>query len=560
MATKTGITTGYNITALSRINGTPTRTSFTTSRLESNLSGDNTAEVSIDIDESTIEYGTITSITINYSTRSSNTFWSAPTPRTGYINNSGGYTWVRDHYCESAKVNDNPKPFNDTITNPTRSNNGHYRFLLGGVNEIPAAYLAWIEFTSISLNITYTPHTHNWTSTGKTEPTCTATGSESFKCSICGATKTETIPAKGHTPGAAATCTTPQKCTVCGATLANALGHSFGSTTYTWSADGKSCTAQRVCSRDSSHKETSTATITSAVKTAATCTVKGTTTYTAKFSVSWATTQTKDVQDISAKGHTWVAANCTTPKTCSVCGATEGSALGHNYVGAVTKQPTCTEKGVKTYTCQNDSSHKYTEEIPAKGHTSGTAVIENRIEATCTTAGSYDEVVYCTVCGAELSRTKVTVPKKGHSYTSETFEPTENSHGYTRYTCSVCGHSYDTDYTCRLKIEVENGTVEGVVDGGIYAKDSQVWFTAIPDEGYEYRSAVVYYPDGAIRSFPNNTGRLNFLDNITFVVTFKPILPEITSVTITRSSDLAKVTINTPVDAGAKYIISVEVT
>ena len=40
----------------------------------------------------------------------------------------------------------------------------------------------------------------------------------------------------------------------------------------------------------------------------------------------------------SAKGHTWSDATCTSPKTCSVCGATEGEALGHTP-GA---EPTCT--------------------------------------------------------------------------------------------------------------------------------------------------------------------------------------------------------------------------
>jgi hypothetical protein len=29
--------------------------------------------------------------------------------------------------------------------------------------------------------------------------------------------------------------------------------------------------------------------------------------------------------------HSWVDADCTTPKTCSICGKTEGEALGHDY-------------------------------------------------------------------------------------------------------------------------------------------------------------------------------------------------------------------------------------
>ena len=48
--------------------------------------------------------------------------------------------------------------------------------------------------------------------------------------------------------------------------------------------------------------------------------------------------------------------------------------------------------------------------------------------------------------------------------------------------------------------------------------------------------------------------------DVTFTAQWDKLAPEITSVTITRSSDLAQVTINTPVDAGSKYIISVEVT
>ena len=182
--------------------------------------------------------------------------------------------------------------------------------------------------------------THTWNSgTQTTAPTCTANGVKTYTCTTsgCGGTYTESIPA---------------------------LGHSWGTTTYTWSADGKTCTAKRVCSRCGT-TETATATITTKVKTPATCTAKGTTTYTATFSVSWATTQTKDVQDISIVNHTEVtipavAPTCTeTGKTegkkCSVCGTvtisqTTVSALGHDYKSVVT-QPTETSEGYTTHTC-----------------------------------------------------------------------------------------------------------------------------------------------------------------------------------------------------------------
>ncbi len=43
-----------------------------------------------------------------------------------------------------------------------------------------------------------------------------------------------------------------------------------------------------------------------------------------------------------ALGHTWEEATCETPKTCSVCGATEGEALGHDFAPATLESPkTC---------------------------------------------------------------------------------------------------------------------------------------------------------------------------------------------------------------------------
>ncbi len=47
-----------------------------------------------------------------------------------------------------------------------------------------------------------------------------------------------------------------------------------------------------------------------------------------------------------ALGHTWVDADCDTPKTCSVCSETEGEALGHTWVDATTEAPkTCESCG-----------------------------------------------------------------------------------------------------------------------------------------------------------------------------------------------------------------------
>ncbi|MBQ5749367.1 MAG: hypothetical protein IIV87_04335 [Oscillospiraceae bacterium] len=48
------------------------------------------------------------------------------------------------------------------------------------------------------------------------------------------------------------------------------------------------------------------------------------------------------VPGAAALGHAWDDADCDTPKTCSVCGATEGTALGHNYVNG-----TCTNCGAE---------------------------------------------------------------------------------------------------------------------------------------------------------------------------------------------------------------------
>ncbi len=86
-------------------------------------------------------------------------------------------------------------------------------------------------------------------------------------------------------------------------------------------------------------------------------------------------------------------------------------------------------------------------------HTAGSAVRENETAATCTTAGHYDEVVYCTTCGAELSRTAKTVAALGHSAGSAVqenyVEPTATTDGGydTVVYCTRCNAELSREHT-----------------------------------------------------------------------------------------------------------------
>ena len=112
---------------------------------------------------------------------------------------------------------------------------------------------------------------------------------------------------------------------------------------------------------------------------------------------------------------------------------------------AITTPATCTKDGVETYTAtfgDLDWVDDQTKEKPIlASHTSGAIVIENKIEATCTTNGSYDSVVYCTVCGKELSRISETVKALGHSESDWIIDvaPTCITSGFRHTECTRCG-------------------------------------------------------------------------------------------------------------------------
>lgn len=95
-----------------------------------------------------------------------------------------------------------------------------------------------------------------------------------------------------------------------------AIGHSYGEPVWSWSEDGKTCKVTFTCEKDENHKESPKVDVTSAVKKPATCTETGVTTYTATVEFNGQTyTDTKDVADIPATGHSYDNGKCT------VCGA-----------------------------------------------------------------------------------------------------------------------------------------------------------------------------------------------------------------------------------------------
>ena len=148
-----------------------------------------------------------------------------------------------------------------------------------------------------------------------------------------------------------------------------------------------------------------------AVTTQPTCTEEGVRTYTC---TNCEVTRTETIEMLA---HTpGAAATCTTAQTCMVCGTVLVPSLGHDLISHEVQSPTCTEIGWNAYeTCTRCDYTTY-EAIPATGHTPGTAVRENEVAPTCMEAGSYEKVVYCSTCDAELSRTEITVAATGHSW------------------------------------------------------------------------------------------------------------------------------------------------
>ena len=331
---------------------------------------------------------------------------------------------------------------------------------------------------------TWGEKTYTWSDDFK----CTAT----TKCISCQKPLTETVD--GVKTTVPATCVADGK-DIYTATFTNTafetktkevtidkLGHTYGAPVWSWSEDGKTATATFTCTREgctaetTGHAQTVTATVSGKQTTAPTCTDKGTTTYTAKVTFETKDyTDTKDVQDIKALGHTLTktpakAATCTEPGnseyyTCGTCGKffsdkdgkTEIAkdswvikALGHKLTQTTAVTPTCVAGGNYEYwTCsvchKVFKADKTTETTVAKetlakdpaNHTGGTE-LRGAVAASCMTAGRTADT-YCKGCG-KLTKAGDLIPPTG-------------KHNYKDGVCTTCGNKQPAD----------NATIEAAI-------------------------------------------------------------------------------------------------
>jgi DNA-directed RNA polymerase subunit RPC12/RpoP len=310
-------------------------------------------------------------------------------------------------------------------------------------------------------------HKHEYTSNLTKQATCTSTGTMTYTCS-CGASFTEKIEKTPHNYKSSVTMPT---CIT------------SGYTTYT-------CSACKNTYKDNYTDATGHKYGTEV--TAATCIQEGYTTYTCNNCGYFYTDDTTPMTD-----HTWsewktvkeptATSTGKAERYCTVCSKTESKTLDkvegnhkHKYdTEETTKEPTCTEDGVKTFMCScgvtrtekiNALDHDYQETVTAptctqNGHTTytctrcGDSYTGNETAAnghkwddgvvttkpTCTTNGV--KTYTCVICKAKKTES---IPKTGHNYTAKVTAPTCTADGYTTYTCVNCGNSYKSSPTDAL--------------------------------------------------------------------------------------------------------------
>lgn len=297
-----------------------------------------------------------------------------------------------------------------------------------------------------------TQHNYEWKVT--TPATCNSTGVETKTCTNCGKTNGQRqIPATGEhnwetVETIPATCTSKEKqkqeCTVCHTTRTT-INENSHYADHTWTEGDGTVTCTK-CGWEHTHRwvEDTSKTV------PATCTSEGSKTYYCiadykDYDQELHKCHSTKTVTLAKTAHHWVNGVCTE------CGATHE----HDWQEqtSLTKSPTCTEKGSKTYKCSKCGETKI-EEIPATGHTWKIhQIATNRSEcrcakcnatkahdlkvvskdpATCTKKGIIHYV--CKDCGKKVRDNDPDAPALGHDW--------KNQDG----TCSRCNAQHTHDW------------------------------------------------------------------------------------------------------------------
>ena len=195
----------------------------------------------------------------------------------------------------------------------------------------------------------------------------------------------------------------------------------------------------------------------SKITTQPTCTEKGVRTYTCKRT-GCGDSYTEDVaidpnahdmKPVAKKDATCTETGYAAYEKCSRCDHnTKGAdlpALNHDYDSKITTQPTCKEKGVRTYTCKRTGcGDSYTEDVAIDPNAHDMKPVAKK-DVTCTETG-YAAYEKCSRC--DHNTKGADIPALNHDYDSKiTTQPTCTEKGVRTYTCkrTGCGDSYTED-------------------------------------------------------------------------------------------------------------------
>lgn len=273
-------------------------------------------------------------------------------------------------------------------------------------------------------------------------------------------------------------------------------------------------TAVFTCKECSLHEEVK-ASLTSTAQ--ATCTQASTAKYSASFTdnvgKTWPAQETKagtalghEPKDDFVKENI-TNATCDTTGTydrvtyCKRCNAelqretVKTPALGHDWdEGTITTEPTCTTKGVKTFTCKNDGSHTRTEDIDALGHVWG----EWTVTANPTETAHGQESRSCSRCDQTETRSIPARQHEHHVSRKDAHDSTCAAQGNIEY--YVCDQNTDGSVPCnRCFVADEQGTI--TIHNGteeIQAKEVNLEDTLLPLADHSWDGGVVTKPAACV--------------------------------------------------------------